>query len=100
MARPPKEGCSYFPLDCDFFNDRKVRLLRAVYGGKAEAVLVRLWCMIYAGAGWWLHLDTDEIALLAESMGGGFSPEYIRDVVLAACERAFLTRIFSHGGRC
>lgn len=28
MARPPKEGCSYFPLDCDFFNDRKVRLLR------------------------------------------------------------------------
>lgn len=92
MARPPKEGCSYFPLDCDFFNDRKVRLLRAVYGGKAEAVLIRLWCMIYAGAGWWLHLDTDEIALLAESMGGGFSPEYIRDVVLAACERGLFDK--------
>lgn len=92
MARPAQAGCQYFPLDCDFFNDRKVRLLRAQYGAKAEAVLIRLWCAIYAGAGWYIHLDADEIALMAESMGGGFSVQYIGDVIRASCERGLFDK--------
>lgn len=92
MARPAQAGCQYFPLDCDFFNDRKVRLLRAQFGAKAEAVLIRLWCAIYAGAGWYIHLDADEIALMAESMGGGFSADYIGDVIRASCERGLFDK--------
>lgn len=92
MARPAQAGCQYFPLDCDFFNDRKVRLLRAQYGAKAEAVLIRLWCAIYAGTGWYIHLDADEIALMAESMGGGFSVQYIGDVIRASCERGLFDK--------
>ncbi len=87
MARPAESGCLYFPLDCDFYEDRKLRLLRARFGAKAEAVLVRIWCMIYGGEGWYLHLDQDEIALLSESMGGGFSAGYIRDVISESCGR-------------
>ena len=87
MARPEKTGCQYFPLDCNFFNDRKVRLLRAEFGARAEAVLIRLWCAIYQEAGWYARIDDDEIALMAESMGKGFTAGYIREVILGACRR-------------
>lgn len=87
MARPEKAGCQYFPLDCNFYNDRKVRLLRAEFGAKAEAVLIRLWCAIYQDAGWYARIDEDEIALMAESMGKGFTAGYIREVILGACRR-------------
>ena len=87
MARPEKTGCQYFPLDCNFYNDRKVRLLRAEFGAKAEAVLIRRWCAIYQEAGWYARIDEDEIALMAESMGKGFTAGYIREVILGACRR-------------
>ena len=32
MARPKKNGLSYFPLDVDFFEDPKIKILRARYG--------------------------------------------------------------------
>jgi len=87
MARPVQTGCQYFPLDCDFFNDRKVRLLRSEFGAKAEAVLIRLWCAIYCNEGWYAHIDDDEIALIAESMGSGFSVGFVKEVIKGACRR-------------
>lgn len=92
MARPEESGCSYFPLDCDFFNDRKVRLLRASLSAKAETVLIRLWCAIYSDAGWYTRIDEDEITLLAENLGKGFSANYIRAVIQEACERGIFDK--------
>lgn len=87
MARPAQAGCQYFPLDCNFFNDRKVRMLRGEFGAKAESVLVRLWCMIYSGEGWYVLMDEDEINLLSESMGAGFPPSYIGEVIRGSVRR-------------
>lgn len=87
MARPETPGCRYFPLDCDFYNDRKLRLLTAEFGGKAEAVILRLWCMIYADKGYYLPLSEDDVLLLADSMGRGFTDGYIREVIAGACKR-------------
>ena len=32
MARPKKNGLSYFPLDVDFLEDHKIKILKARYG--------------------------------------------------------------------
>ena len=99
MARPEQNGCQYFPLDCNFFADRKVRLLRSEFGAKAESVLIRLWCMIYADEGWYTRIDDDEIALLSESMGPGFGVDYIREVIFGSCKRGiFDEAVFTQFG--
>lgn len=87
MARPELTGCPYFPLDCSYYNDRKLKLLRGEFGGKAETVVVRLWCMIYADAGYYVKVDDDDIALLADSLGRGFEVGYIKEVIWGSCKR-------------
>ena len=32
LARPRKDGLDYFPLDADFFEDEKIKILKARYG--------------------------------------------------------------------
>ena len=34
MARPFKAGADYFPMDTDFFQDRKIKLVRGNFGAK------------------------------------------------------------------
>lgn len=87
MARPELTGCPYFPLDCSYYNDRKLKLLRGEFGGKAETVVVRLWCMIYADAGYYVKVDDDDVALLADSLGRGFEVGYIKEVIWGSCKR-------------
>lgn len=87
MARPIQEGCSYFPLDCDYFQSRKVRLLRAELGARAELVLIRLWCEIYSGNGWYTTLGSEEMVLLAAALGKGFPLGFVQEVVRACCRR-------------
>lgn len=77
MARPELTGCPYFPLDCAYFEDRKLKLLRGEFGGKAETVVVRLWCMIYSDQGYYVKVDDDDIVLLADSLGRGFEANYM-----------------------
>ena len=36
MARPIKDGVDYFPLDTDFFQDDKVRLIKGEFGAKGR----------------------------------------------------------------
>lgn len=91
MARPATNGCLYFPLDCNFYEDRNVRLLRSQFGTKSEAVLIRLWCLCYSN-GYYCQMEEDDIALLAESMGSGFSANYIRDVIEESCRRGIFDK--------
>ena len=47
MARPPKSGLEYFPLDVDFFEDEKIIAISREFGVKGEAVALRLLCAVY-----------------------------------------------------
>lgn len=85
MARPAQNGCPYFPLDCDFFEDRKLKLLRGEFGGRAETVIIRLWCSIYSDKGYYCHFNEDDATLMAGDLG--FRAGYIQDVVYGACKR-------------
>lgn len=32
MSRPQKKGLDYFPFDVDFFDDKKIKVLKGRYG--------------------------------------------------------------------
>ncbi len=46
MARPFKEGLDYFPLDVDFLDDKKVKLIKAEFGAKGILVLIYLLTLV------------------------------------------------------
>lgn len=59
MARTIKEGFTYFPLDTDSFENRKIRRLLLSQGCQAYAVWVVTMQMIFGEKGYYLHLDED-----------------------------------------
>ena len=46
MARPMKNGLTYFPFDVDFFTDKKIKRLRAKYGADGIAVYMYLFALL------------------------------------------------------
>lgn len=59
MARPIKEGLSYFPMDVGFFEDSKIKILRARYGPDGVMVYLYYICRIYCEKGYYLKIDDD-----------------------------------------
>lgn len=47
MARPQKQGLSYFPLDVDIDQDDKVALIEAAHGQVGFAIIIKLLMKIY-----------------------------------------------------
>ena len=64
MARPYKDGASYFPKDTDFYYDDKVRLIRAEFGAKGMYLLDYLLCELYRQDGYYMKWDSDRCALV------------------------------------
>jgi len=99
LARPPKEGFDYFPLDCDIFRDKKVTLIRAEFGAKSMYVLLYLLCETYRENGYFLEWGDDACLAASEGAGGGCSPEYISEVVRGCVRRSiFNGRVFDAFG--
>lgn len=67
MARPRKEGLSYFPFDVDFFSDKKMKRLRAKFGTDGIAVYVYLLCEIYR-SGYYIDYDEDLILDISDDL--------------------------------
>jgi hypothetical protein len=47
MARPIKQGLSYFPFDVDFFSDEKMVVINGEFGLKGEITTIKLLCAVY-----------------------------------------------------
>lgn len=88
MARPIKDGIDYFPLDVDFFQDDKIRLLKAEFGAKGITILVALLCDIYRTNGYYKVWDNDACLLMADAVGCGIVPENITQVVQGCLRRS------------
>lgn len=84
MARPLKQGLDYFPTDCSFYQDIKIRKL-IKYNGGVQAVVVYhiLLCMIY-GKGYYMAWDADIPFYLDEQTHLG--EDYILKVIQSAVE--------------
>lgn len=66
MGRPLKEGLDYFPLDCGFFRDRKIKLIKAEFGVTGVYVVLLMLSKAYEEHGYYLLCDEDELALIAD----------------------------------
>lgn len=63
MARPPKKGLDYFPLDCRL--DTKLRIVIALFGLPGFAIVVMLWQRIYGEEGYYIEWNEDYGRLFA-----------------------------------
>lgn len=87
MARPPKDGVTYFPLDVAL--DEKFELIEAEFGIKGFAVVVKLYQKIY-GQGYYCEW-TDEAALLF-SRKIGLGVNVVSEIVRAALKRGIFNK--------
>lgn len=58
MARFRKDGLNYFPLDVDFFDDEKIKILEARYGADGITLYLYLLCRIYR-QGYYIQVNED-----------------------------------------
>ena len=86
MSRPMKDGVDYFNKDCDFYQDEKVRLLRAEYGAKGMYLLDYLLCEIYGKTGYYIRWDDKTCYLVSDGAGCGLTPGFVAEFV-AGCIR-------------
>lgn len=63
MARLPKQGLDYFPMDTEI--DVKVKLIESEFGLVGFGVLVKLWQEIYKGEGYFFRCDEDFLIIFA-----------------------------------
>ena len=95
MARPLKDGVDYFPKDTGFYNDDKVKLLRAEFGAKGMYLLDYLLCEIYGKNGYFIKWDKSRCFLVSDGAGCGCSPEYISEFISGALRCSFFDeRVF------
>lgn len=86
MARPQKKGFDYFPLDVGFFyDDRKIKMLRARYGADGVVVYLYLLCEVYKN-GFFTKLDKDFEYIIADDLN--MSEEKIRQIIAFLAERS------------
>ena len=67
LARPKKSGLSYFPLDVDFFEDPKIKILRARYGRDGIVFYISLLCEIYK-QGYYIQVDDDFEYIISDDL--------------------------------
>lgn len=87
MARPLKSGIDYFPLDCNFMKDIKVRKILRACGPGAIAVIVNLLCTIYQGDGYYMLWDEDTGFLISDDVG--VKESFVHEVVKTAVQVDF-----------
>ena len=74
MARPKKKGLSYFPLDCDIFDDDKIFDVQNEYGPLGEVIYIRLLCLVYKNGYYYRFESLDKLAaMLIKSIGNSWA---------------------------
>ena len=81
MARPIKRSLDYFPLDVNIFNDRKIKRLIKMAGGKAFSVYVYLLAQIYGDNGYFTTWDLCFAEDIADALGEGFDEDFVNDTL-------------------
>jgi hypothetical protein len=83
MARPTKEGLSYFPLDVDLDQDDKLAMIIGEFGEKGELLFIKLCAWIYKHGGYNIHWDEKEQLKFAKRVAyiGGSSANLCNEVV-------------------
>lgn len=90
MARPRKENLDYFPLDTDFFEDNKIRILKAKYGADGIAVYLYILCQIYHDKGYYTECDEDFVLIMSDYFN--FSEQKTTQILEYLVSRSLLVK--------
>ena len=90
MARPPKMGLDYFPLDVNFLNDLKTKKLVRSFGASAVAVALDVLTNIYKDNGYYAECDDDFIFLIADDLK--LDENYTKNVIEKMVEVDFFNK--------
>lgn len=85
MARPIKDGLSYFPFDVDFFSDIKIKSLRARFGADGITLYLYILCEIYRN-GYFIKADEDFIDCASADLG--LTVDKTRQLMKFFCKRS------------
>ncbi len=97
MARPVKQGLSYFPIDIDFLRNIKTRKIMRACGAQSVSVLIDILISIYEKNGYWVAWDEDQAFLIADHLG--VREGIVQEVVNMATKVGFFdTGIFEEFG--
>lgn len=78
MSRTISEGLQNFSLDCDFFTNKKIKVLKANFGTDGIAVYLYLLCEVYRN-GFYLKVDNDFEYIIAADLNIKF--EKVSEIV-------------------
>lgn len=82
MPRPIKVGLDYFPLDVDFFSNKKIKALRRAYGATGIAVYLNILCRVYSSGYYYRFTSEEDLAAdIAEDISNGQIRKVIACVV-------------------
>ena len=90
MARKPKIGLDYFPMDRDFYHDRKIRRIMKACGPSSGTVLTCLLGNIYYEDGYYIRWDEDLTFDVADMLG--MSEGSVQEVIKAALTAGFFNK--------
>ena len=79
MARQKKQGIDYFSLDCDFFSDRKIKILKSRYGADGITIFIYLLCEIYRN-GYYIIVDDDFYYIVSDDLN--MNSDKVKQVLL------------------
>ena len=63
MPRPLKAGLDYFPLDTDFFTNKKIKNLRRAHGTIGVLTYLNLLCRVYKNGYYYQFDDLEELSM-------------------------------------
>ena len=92
MARPLKDGIDYFSKDVDFYEDDKIKVLRADFGAKGMYLLDYLLCEIYGKSGYYMKWDDRKCSLVSDGARCGFTPGFVKEFVDACLSEGFFNK--------
>lgn len=93
MARPIKSNLDYFPMDVDFYSDRKIKVLLAHYGANGITLYLYLLMEIYRN-GYYITIDDD--FYYVASIDLRIPPEDIKEIIDYLCLHSlFDNKLFS-----
>lgn len=82
-------GIDYFSLDCDFFSDRKIKILKSRYGADGIAIYLYLLCEIYKN-GYYILVDDDFYYIVADDLN--MSHDKVKQVLTFLLERSMFDK--------
>lgn len=95
MARPPRQGVDYFPLDCHMSDS--IKLIQAEFGLVGYAVVIKLWQKIYSDRGYYTEWGRDVALVFADENKVGAN--VVQEVVRVCLKRGiFDQRMFDEYG--